>query len=69
MPMITWFSFPLVVPSKVSGCAINTCSGYTPGQISTADPAGTAATAAEIVEKLCRLGLQVPTAYCVANAE
>src|SRR6266481_10042049 len=60
-------AFPLVMPFNVSGCAIVTCSGYVPGQTSTVEPGGTAPTAAEIVVKLGRLGLQVPTAKLAAS--
>src|SRR6202051_4476922 len=43
-------AFALVMPFKVSGCAIVTCSGYVFGQTSTVEPGGTPITAAEIVE-------------------
>jgi hypothetical protein len=60
-------ALPLLMPFSVSGCAIVTCSAYVPGQTSTVDPDGTLLTAAEIVVKLTRLGLQVPTATVEAN--
>jgi hypothetical protein len=50
MAMIAWAELSLVMPSKVSGFEMVTCSAYVPGQTSTIEPDGTAATAAEIVE-------------------
>jgi hypothetical protein len=52
----------LVMPWRVSGCEIVTCSGYVPGQTSTVEDGGTLATAVEMFSKDGSVGLQVPTA-------